>query len=891
MTPRSFIQTPVAYDDGRQSNLQAGTAEGMGEWEQLHWSGQTQAKPDRRRRIRPNLFARLARVCARNSTNVFVVVLFLTALSASFAALTIRVDLNRLPQILLDPQTRNAQGTLSRNFPGIETTFVADVMLPAAEAARARAVAIAAALSKRTDLFAGAFVPGTGDFYTKYAILFRDAAQLQASVAHALQMQALYRALGSAPDLLGFTTLVGGIGRALADGRSPPGLAGLLLAASAAVEGEMNGTPRPLDWTQLAGLSAKMESTRWFVIATPLAGKEREARLFAIATSKPGPELRWYFPSTAGDSKNEIVGGVIVPIAVALFLSLALLLAGLGALRCIAPVILTVLATLGMCAGLAGLIAPELDAVSWSFAPICVAPALLFSIVLVLAHIQSRLRGAELLTAIMLAAQRQGALLLALAVIAGIFWYVWLFRQLPSLAQTAAIAAMGITVSLALSLTLVPAVLYVLDTGFNVKPHWLDRIAAQSLGPNLRNVRQIFVLLLLAASMFCGVFVPGLRFGDVSAPATRAAPLDTPAAQDAVHFLLPAGDPSRRAVEELAKLPQTGAIRWVEQFLPADPESKLQYLRRLDGFLAGLPPPRATLGDATLGATVTALEESLRQISNNPAAATDLREASHRLRRALGVYATPRLPPPSRVRALEAALFSGLGELPVTAAKLAALGAPAPDELDEALHKRFVSANGLWRIEVLPKPDVRRLVFAGAMRKFSPQAAGTPVVALARSEIMHHETALALAMAFAAAAIAILIYLRDVWSWAISLFPVLFGISLSAVVVAASGQIVIPAALAATVVGMAMCLSMSIMLVLWERQPRGAGVDTSFRAAVLPPLTFLGATAPLMMSTIPAVAAFGRGSALFLLCSLIVNVIIVPQACAWVWALPSSKRF
>ncbi|HUR43804.1 MAG TPA: hypothetical protein VMZ01_06875, partial [Aestuariivirga sp.] len=451
--------------------------------------------------------------------------------------------------------------------------------------------------------------------------------------------------------------------------------------------------------------------------------------------------------------------------------------------------------------------------------------------------------------------------------------------------QTAAIGAIGIAGALALALTFVPAALHAIDNGGNVNPHWLDRVAARSLGPNLRNGRQILVLLVGAASVFCGVFVPGLRFSDGSAPFVQAAPLDTPAAQNAVHFLLPAGEPSRSTVEKLAKLPQTGAIRWVEQFLPGEIDVKLQHLRQLDGFLAGLPSPQGPSANTRPGAIFTALEAGLRKISDDPATAPDLRDASHRLRRAFTLYANSSLPSPARVNALEAALFSGLGNLPAAAAQLAGLTAPTLTDLDHALRQRFVSPNGLWRIEVLPKPGVRRLVFAGAMRKFSPKAAGAPVVALARGEIMHHETALALAIALAAAAMAILIYLRDAWGWIISLVPVLFGISLSATVVAASGQVVIPAALTAAVTAMAMCLSMSIILVLWGRQLRVSGTDTSFRMAVLPPLTFLAITAPLMMSAAPAVAAFGQASVVFLTVSLIVNLILVLQACAWVEAM------
>ncbi len=857
----------------------------MREWEQLHWSGRPQPKPDVRRRLRPNIFARLARVCAQNPAVVFVVILFFAAFGASVAVLTLRFDPGQPSRIVLDAQTRSAQEGLNRHFPGIDSAFVAHIELASAEAARNKAVAIAASLSQRIDLFANAFVPGIGPFYSKYAILFRDAPGIEASVALALEMQPLYRALGSAPDLTGFATLVSEIGRAVSQGRSPPGLSGLLLAASTAVEGEIEGVSRPVDWPRFAGLSGDIKSTRWFVIATPLPGMERQAASFAAAIAKPEPGFQWYFPPGAHEGGNEFLRDLMVPAAVGLLISFIVLTLGLGSLSLAIAVVMTAFATLCMTAGIACLIAPELDAAIWSFMPACLAPPLMFGIALALAQIQSRLRGAEPLTAIMLAAQRRGVLLLVLLVLAEIFWITWVLRELPSLAAAAVIGALGAAVAWALSLTLLPAVVGAFEVSRPARRHWLDRAVAKPLGPNLRNGRQILVLFAVAASVFCGVFVPGLRFGDDSRLTMRSAPLDTPAAQDAVHFLAEAGDPARRAVEGLARLPQTGAIRWVEQFLPTGFVPKLQHLRALDGFLAGLPASRDLPADATIVATFTALEAGLRRISGDPAAAADLREASHRLRRALSLYTGSEAPAPERVKSLETALFSGLENLSRMAAQLASLPPPALADLDQALRQRFVAAEGVWRIEVLAKPGVRRLAFAGAMRKFMPQAAGAPVVALARSEIMHHETAIAVAIAFVAAAIAVLLYLRDIWEWIISLTPVLFAISLSAAVAAATGQIVVPSALAAAVTAMALCLSMSIILVLWGRRPRKPENDISIRAAVLPPLAYLGVTAPLMMSVSPAIAAFGNASVLFIAAAIAVNLIFVPQALVWVEAL------
>lgn len=58
------------------------------------------------------------------------------------------------------------------------------------------------------------------------------------------------------------------------------------------------------------------------------------------------------------------------------------------------------------------------------------------------------------------------------------------------------------------------------------------------------------------------------------------------------------------------------------------------------------------------------------------------------------------------------------------------------------------------------------------MRRAFPAAAGEPLLALARNEIIHHETLLALAAAAVAAAILALAALRSLAGWVVSLVPV-----------------------------------------------------------------------------------------------------------------------
>jgi hypothetical protein len=401
----------------------------------------------------------------------------------------------------------------------------------------------------------------------------------------------------------------------------------------------------------------------------------------------------------------------------------------------------------------------------------------------------------------------------------------------------------------------------------------------------LRNALQVLMLVLVAASAFsAAVFVPALRFGETVNPAQQA-PLDSPVALGAVHFLREPGEPARRLVDDLAKLPEVGAIRTVEQFLPADTDEKRRSLSQLDGYMPGATLSGEAPADDDIGAAFTRLEDGLRQIADNGATAPDLGAAAHRLRRAVELFTNPTLPSPDRVMELEHSLFAGLSSLPGVAAKLANLDTPQLSDLDPNLRRRFVGEDGIWRVEVLPKPGVSRLSFAAAMRRLDSKAAGAPIAELARNEIMHHESALAAAIAFVLSAIVMLLILRNVLDWVIAVVPTGFAIGLSAAAMVGSGSLLSSPALAAGMTAIAMSLSASVILVLSARQvPPGTG----FRAAVLPPIVLAGALAPLAISTDQGVAEFGRVSALFELTAVTVVAIAVPQL--WAWAETLRRR-
>jgi predicted RND superfamily exporter protein len=179
---------------------------------------------------------------------------------------------------------------------------------------------------------------------------------------------------------------------------------------------------------------------------------------------------------------------------------------------------------------------------------------------------------------------------------------------------------------------------------------------------------------------------------------------------------------------------------------------------------------------------------------------------------------------------------------------------------------------------VLPRPGVPGPRFAAALRQFSAGAAGEPVVALARGEIVRSAAFTALAAGLALAAFMAVAWLQRFDLTLAVLLPLPMAIGLSAASVAAAKLTVTPAGLAAATVALALGLVSAAVLALNELTDTDA---SAARAAVLPPLVLLVGVAPLSVSALPALQDFGRMAALLLAVQLIVNLLAVPQIAAW----------
>lgn len=856
-------------------------------WEQPHWSGRPHPSAPPRQKLRPNFYARLARFSSAHALAVVLLYAVIAFLCSVFAATFLQIDPDQRPRITLDETTVQLKAELDRQFPGIEQTFLGVVESGDPETAREQALALSASLAARPDLFLSAFVPGTGEFYSANAMLFRDLAEVRARVDGLVQLEPLHYAMASAPDVLGFASLVNEIGKAVAQGRSPPGLEAMLLAAAAAIEGEVRGNSRPVNWVALAGLQDEVQSQRWYVLATPVPGMERQAAAAARAASDGMQGTSWLWPRRALASSPSPAQDFVVPACLSVFLALLVTTTVLASIRQMLALMLGAVVTLSAAGAAAAAMGQPLDGATWSFALAVLAPVFVAGSALCISFAGCRANGLSAMQSAMLACHRQGGFVTAGIVLFGVMWVSWLLRQLPSLAEFATIALIGCAVAWLVSMTLLPAALSLFAARQTAEqPNWMDEALGGTASPHARNALDALAMLVLAAAIFCAAFLPAVRFGERQLPSSPPPLLETPDARGAIHILVPEQGVAE-VVSQLAGLPEVGAIRTAAQFLPPEAPAKSAELSRLSTLTPLAPAFRSAPGEEQLRESFADLEEQLTAIAVGSATSPALKDAALRLRRAVTLFVAAEPPTAARVAELDRALFGGLGQLSATAERLAQLVVPGVKDLDPRLLRRFVSEEGTWRIEVMPRNGTGELSFAAALRRTLPAAAGEPLVSLARNEIIHHETVLALGMALVAGALLVLASLRNVSAWVLSLVPAAAFVTLTAAVTVTLDISLNAAMLAGSSAAVAVLIasSMKVASQFAGDTSTPSAFAPSLRAALLPPLALAAAVAPLGLSSRPSVSEVGIGLSMLLLLAALLSVLLVPALARWLETL------
>ncbi len=834
-------------------------------------------RPPPRPRLRPNIFARIARYCTLRPMPVLLIAAFLLTAATTLAALGTNFDLARPAEIPVDPLTQSSEARYQAEFPAVASLMVIRVSADSAALAQNAAQFAAGKLAAKKADISHVLTPGLGPFYDRFGLLYLDAGEIAGRVERVKRLKPLFNAIAASPNLAGLSALVKEIAQAVQKGRSPQGLEALFVEMSGTIKNLASGRPAPLDWQRVAGLKVDTNSKEWAVVVEPREGRLQEARADietladSLLKSRPGLKITSDFPPEA---KTRSAGSTSRQIVIAVLLSLlAFFLLVLATLRHAQSVILFAIppvAAIAAAYAIAAFVAPAIDQTIATLAFATLLPVMAFSLPVVAVLRRPGTAGSSLSLA-MLAAHEMGPLLLTLGGMICTTWFLWAILGFASLARLSAVVMLASAVGLTAALALVPSLSSQISKPQDELPADLfDQAAAQNLEAIWRKVRPPLAALIMAASLFCIVFFSSLNFSPAGVVGAEA-----PDAARGLQFMVEGEAAAEKLANDLQQIPEVGTVRWMGSFLPPQVEQKRKILQDLAGAIPG-PGIGGAIGPYDLVAKLRELELGLRVITDEAGANESLRASAHELRRSLAVLLNTSKTVEQAAVELERLLFSGFGGLAETADGLSRLAAPRHSDFDPNLRALYVSENDRWRLEALPRRAISAEAFINAAKVVEDPPHGKLVTEQAALRALASTSKTALVFGFVFTLLIALAYLRSVVDWLIVVVASLLMLPLYAALVVTTATAISPATLPALVMSSLSGVVMAFLMVARKRQPR-----ISMAAILLPPAATIAIVLPARLLHLEEFAAFASTLAMLLAAAVIFHLTVVPQICAW----------
>ena len=679
------------------------------------------------------------------------------------AVLWLKVDTN--PARMINPELdfRRDYERLIAAFPQLDNNFVVIVEAADPDLAHASAMAVVQSFRARPDLFSHVHAPALSRMFELYGALWADPERLREMTRKVREAAPMLRALADRPDVEGLAGLVAAMKPAALAGRAPPFLKDFLDRVRATVTEAVKGGLLVFDWRALGGDLRPDRPTRYFVVVKPeldftaldpaAAAMEEARRIVTDPENTSGGRVRMWLTGEAAMNAEEfetVTGGAALAGLASLLIVTLVMIFGLPAKRLVLPALALILAGFAVNAGFATAAVGSLNMISVAFAVLFIGLGVDYAVHFLLRWAEEADGGAARAIAVAATARDIGPALSLAAATTILSFLAFTPTDFTGMAQLGVIAAGGIAIALAGTLTLVPAVLRWLP----VPRRWLDGGAAlrrprrpHRLAEHLRTAATVVVFLLAAASLF---LLPQVRFDgnpvDLKDPASPSVIAfnrllhDDPGVVYALSALTPDMAAARELARRLERLAEVKEVRTVESFLPPDQDRKRAILRTMREVL-----PRRVRVDRRLDTerrlrALSGMVRDLQAIEKADAAPPDLRRAAGGLRRAVELFLAERGGDARAVSRLDAALFVRFPEMVEQLRALADAPRITVENMDPELRAWYVAADGQPRVEAVPRgaladeEAMRR--FAVAVRSVAPHATGAPVEIVGAGDVV-----------------------------------------------------------------------------------------------------------------------------------------------------------
>ena len=775
---------------------------------------------------------------------------------------------------------------------------------PTSELATQATGALIQALSGQSNLFHSITELGGGPFFRRNGLLFLPAQEV-VEITHKLgEAKPIIQALAQDTNLRGLTVALNyGLIGARMNHYTLDNLAGTLNMVADTLDNAIAGRRASFSWrAMLNGAPPTPSERRRFIEIRPVLdyaaltpGKVASDAIRKAATDlnfeqQYGARVRLTGTVPIADEEYATVQeGAFINTAGTILIVLTILWLALRSGRIILAVFVSLLIGLSITMALGLAMVGALNLISVAFAVLFIGLGVDFGIQFSVRYRAERHDNDNLHEALLSTARYVGAPLTLAAAATAAGFMSFLPTDYKGVSELGQLAGLGMIVAFLTSITVIPALLTVLNP-----PGEPKEMGYKALAPIDRFMerRRIPVIVGTALVVTAGLpllyflqfdFNPlNLRSPKVESVATFLDLRSDPAlGANSIFVLAPNKEAAIADAEKLAKLPEVASVKTIESFVPTDQEPKLAAIRQMATVLAPVLKPDPSKKPPTDADNVEALKAAVNNLRQAVAAQTQPGPgavAAKRLADDLETIANGDEALRARAQAaLVLPLNTALDELrdyleaqPVTL-----------ETLPPELASDWITKDGRAKIEVLPKGDpndnetIRK--FAAAVQAVEPNAIGGPISILESGRTMIKSFFEAGFWALGSIAILLWIVLRRFGDVLLTLIPlVLAGVVTMELMVIFGMQFNF-----ANIIALPLLLGLGVAfkiyyIMAWRAGQTDLLQSSLTRAVVFSALTTATAFGSLWLSSHPGTSSMGKLMALALVTTMCAAVLFQP---------------
>jgi hopanoid biosynthesis associated RND transporter like protein HpnN len=829
----------------------------------------------------------------------FTIAVFIAgaAFAGWYAATHLKVNTDTTQMLSPDlPFQQNAEA-LREAFPQLKNDLIIIIHAPTLDEADAFGGALRDRLITRQDVITSVFAPAQEPFFLENGLLYLEHAELESRLAQMSKAAGLIETLVRNPtaDTL-FATLVDNDKLAERSELGQDQLAAIYAELADVIDASLEGRRRPFSWMgALDPERAGDEIDLRLVYATPVLDYSRlqPARPAINAVQAEIDALKEQFdgrievfitgdPALRAEELQSVTTGIGISFLISILLVSCLLMFAFRSWVMAGLTLVSLVITLTLTSAFAASAVGELNLVSIAFTVLLVGLGLDFAIHLLL-HIQERRAAGQPTRRALFGAVREVGPALAMAApTTALAFFSFVPTRFDGIAQLGVIAGVGVLIAFFVSITFLPAALGALP-----RPKPGRQRPARKVRGVMDGLSGPVAIVTIVLGMVAIYFVPQARLDadpmslrDPSSQSVQGFRLlfdDTDTIPYRLSLLAASAEEAVAASTTAKKLEVVGAARSLPDFVPEDQDEKLDLIDFAAGSLVfaleATPDLAASPGSAGGAA---ALEARLRETYADGAGA--------RLAAALAL-ATADAATMTRV---EAEIFRFWPALIERLKRQFRANYVDIDTLPAALSTRYRSAEGLWRVDILPQEDVRDRAalnrFVDTVEAAFPDVSGGAIQNRKAGAIISEAMLQATSIALGVIAIFLWLIVRRTGLVLLMLMP----LALAAALTAAAGVILDIPFNYANVIVLPLLIGIGvdsgIHLVMRHEHAREG--ETIFgtatpRAVLFSALTTVASFASLMLSPHRGTASMGELLSIAIAFTLLCTLFVLPAAFRW----------